>query len=99
MSLTETTYHGYTITLNIQAQQRREVCPWFIRELRQPCRDVAHAQQIIDGLSAAPAGGIHATVLTTQPRNLLTASACRNRAEQARAQDRAAGRWVKGGAA
>lgn len=93
-----TTYRGFEVSFNPQSPQQLK---GFIHGLRRPCRDLAHAEQIIDTcLDAAPQEtGLQVTVLSATPRNLLTAGACRNRAEQARAQGRSGGRWVKEGAA
>lgn len=98
--ITETTHNGYTITLDVQAQQRRMACPWYIPALRRHCRNPQHAAEIIDAeLAAAEHTGPRLTVLDTRARLGLSAAQCRRRAEKARAQRRQGGRFAKGGAA
>ncbi|WP_261665469.1 hypothetical protein [Deinococcus sp. Marseille-Q6407] len=95
-------YRGFEITLDAAAQARRMACPWYVRELRRWCRAAQDARLRVDEYLAAEAdrqpGALRMTALDTTPRLGLSAGQCRNRAEQARAQDRQGGRFVAGGA-
>ena len=90
-----TTYRGFTIVLS--DWRRRQVCSYTVSELRHPCRDVAHGQEIIDAhlasREARPAGGLRIVAADVKVQHGLSASACRNRIEQASARRRVAGRF------
>lgn len=85
-------YQGFDITHN----PRQNPCaPYFIHGLRMYARDIAHAQELIDAHLNRPT--------TTGPRIVaadvgvlygLSASQCRNRIEQASAQQRNGGRFA-----
>ena len=91
-----TEYRGFTIVLS--DWRRRQVCSYTVSELRHPCRDVAHGQEIIDAYLASrearPAGGLRIVAADVKVAHGLSASACRNRTEQASARRRVAGRFA-----
>lgn len=93
-----TTYRGFEIYLS--DPKRRMVCSYMVSELRFPCRDIAHGQQIIDAhleRAAQPRKPGEVRILAADVRvtNGLSASACRYRSERARNQNRKAGKFAK----
>ncbi|GGI75742.1 hypothetical protein [Deinococcus wulumuqiensis] len=89
-----TTYRGFEITLAAPGM----ACPFFVHKLRRPCRDLAHGQEIVDAhleRAAQPRqpGELHVVAVLPGER-MLSASACRNRSEQARGQRRVSGKFA-----
>ena len=93
-------YRGFEITAPIS--QRGQVCPLFVQRLRRPARDLAHAQEIIDAHHAAAPrqpGELRVVAADVRVVHGLSASACRNRSEQATGRRRVGGKFaVEGGA-
>lgn len=89
-----TEYHGFTISLTAPGM----VCPFFVSKLRRPCRDIEHGKAIVDDYLARAAQprqtGELRVVAVLPGEQMLSASACRNRSEQARGQRRVSGKFA-----
>jgi hypothetical protein len=79
------TYRGHTIS---HSGNHRLVCPYFVDQLRRPCRDHAHGRELIDAYHAHQGQPREAgmAIVGYQPdgRLGLAASECRNRSERMR---------------
>lgn len=86
------THHGFEITHN----PRQNPCaPYFIRGLRMFARSPEHACEIIDAhLNRPVSTGPRIVAADVRVVHGLSASACRNRIEEARAQKREGGRFA-----
>lgn len=94
MQDTSTTYKGFEIYLSAPGA----TCPFFVRGLRRPCRDITHGREIVDAhlaRAAQPRQPGELRVVAVLPgERMLSASACRGRIEQARGQRRVGGRFA-----
>ena len=92
---TSTTYRGFEITLTAPGM----ACPFFVHKLRRPCRDLAHGQEIVDTYlerAAQPREAGELRVVAVLPgERMLSASARRNRSEQAGGQRRVGGKFAR----
>jgi hypothetical protein len=79
------TYRGHTIS---HSGNHRLVCPYFVDELRRPCRDHAHGRELIDASleRQQQPREIGPSIVGYLPdgRLLLSASEHRNRSERMR---------------
>lgn len=91
-------YRGFEITA--PASQQGQVCPLFVHRLRRPARDLTHARELIDAhieRTAQPRhpGELRVVAADVRVEYGLSASACRNRIEQARGQRRVGGKFAR----